>query len=72
MWSCKGCTARWTGMSMAHCPSCHGTFSTVSNFDVHRSGGKCVAPSSLGLRQNSRGTWLREGERDISELRPAS
>lgn len=55
--SCKGCTNRWTGMKMAHCPSCHETFSTPANFDRHRKNGKCVEPTSVGLEKGSRDTW---------------
>lgn len=53
---------------MAHCSGCHHTFSTVSNFDLHRKSGKCHSPTTVGLVQNSRGTWRSEGERDLSEL----
>ena len=53
---------------MAHCTSCHRTFSTVSNFDRHRKDGVCKNPARLGMKQNSRGTWLMDGEKDISEI----
>lgn len=53
---------------MAHCGSCCETFSRVSNFDRHRSRGKCLSPEIAGLKKNSNGTWLGEDERDISGL----
>lgn len=39
--SCNGCETNWTALSWAHCPSCHETFSGVTYFDYHRSGGDC-------------------------------
>jgi hypothetical protein len=41
---CSGCTTTWTGVSAAHCGSCHETFSGVGAFDYHRRGGVCVPP----------------------------
>lgn len=64
---CSGCDNTWTGMAMAHCPTCHNTFSTVGNFDRHRKDGKCITPKKAGLVQNKRGTWRMPGERDLAE-----
>lgn len=64
--NCRGCHHQWFGKEMAHCALCHHTFSTVSNFDKHRTGGGCRIPA--GFRQNDRGTWLAPGERDIQEF----
>lgn len=51
--TCGGCLARWSGHTKAHCGSCHRTFSTVGNFDRHRSKdgerGSCLHPASVGL-----------------------
>lgn len=66
MASCRKCLSTWTGLSMAHCPSCCRTFSTAGNFDLHRKNGKC---SMKGLVQNEYGTWKQPGERDVSGLR---
>lgn len=30
------CGRTWTGLSEAHCATCHESFSTVANFDAHR------------------------------------
>lgn len=74
---CPDCSKRWTGLNMAHCASCCETFSTVGNFDKHRSGkmvgdrrmfaGQCLKPAEAGLVQNSRGTWITPGEKDVTE-----
>lgn len=69
------CGKSWTGLKMAHCASCHETFSTVTTFDLHRVGyvdsRHClVMPAlrdSVGLWQNEYGTWFAEGERDVTE-----
>lgn len=70
--SCKGCDSTWTGLRMAHCASCHETFSTPGNFDAHRIGVKvplsCVEPRDVGLEQNSFGTWKMSAEVDLGEL----
>jgi hypothetical protein len=52
---CSGCPATWRGLRMAHCSSCHVTFSSPGGFDRHRSAGCCVLPQSLGMRQLHRG-----------------
>lgn len=44
--------------AMAHCGACHVTFSGVWAFDVHRRGGQCAAPASLGMVER---TWGRPG-----------
>jgi hypothetical protein len=47
------CGAWWTGASRAHCGGCHRTFSTVGNFDKHRTAdgehGTCWPPEERGL-----------------------
>lgn len=35
---CGKCPARWYGMTMAHCRACHGTFTGITAFTVHRVG----------------------------------
>ena len=35
---CANCGEEWTGLAVAHCPTCHRTFTTVSAFDKHRTG----------------------------------
>lgn len=66
--SCGGCDNRWSGTSMAHCAGCHRTFTTVGNFDKHRSGsrsghaaGECSDPADRGLVENARGQWSAPG-----------
>ena len=61
------CGKEWSGVRMAHCPTCHETFSIVPNFDRHRKNGKCVDPKEVQLRQNDRGTWVGLDERDATE-----
>lgn len=54
---------------MAHCATCHNTYSTVANYDRHINNKfEHLKPASVGLRQNARGTWLMPGEKDVSEL----
>lgn len=57
---------------MAHCPSCHETFSTTKNFEDHRTWAKpyrgCTKPDQCGMIQNQKGTWMRHDERDVSRL----
>ena len=54
--------------NQAHCGSCHQTFSTVANFDKHRTGDaehrRCVDPEAISLRigvdliwRGEPGTW---------------
>lgn len=44
-----------TGISL--CSVCHEVFSTVRNFDRHRTAGWCQEPSSVGLQLSENGTW---------------
>lgn len=48
------CGSWWTGLSRAHCPACHRTFSCDSAADRHRKGPHgpdrhCVDPATVGL-----------------------
>lgn len=60
--SCGRCSARWSGTAKAHCAAsgCHRTFSTVSNFDRHRTidgeRGACRDPQDIGLIDRD-GIW---------------
>jgi hypothetical protein len=74
MTRCKACPATWTGLGIAHCASCHETFTTVSNFDRHRAGsrvrglvaGECNAPDDAGLVLNERGQWAMPGREAVA------
>lgn len=45
-WVTAGCcSARWTGLSAAHCSACHETFTSVSAFDLHRRKAVCLSPT---------------------------
>jgi hypothetical protein len=46
---CSTCHATHGGKT-AHCTVCHETFSAMTAFDLHRSGGACRDPASVGLR----------------------
>ncbi|MDG4801706.1 hypothetical protein [Micromonospora sp. WMMD980] len=65
------CGVAWTGLSIAHCGTCHCTFSAVSTFDRHRTGNvntrRCVPPESVGLARNRHGVY-----RTPSDLEPVS
>lgn len=48
------CGRSWSGVSRAHCPKCHETFSSDSAAEKHRTGKhgvdrRCVDPASVGL-----------------------
>lgn len=48
------CGQWWTGLSRAHCPACHRTFSCDSAADKHRIGAhgidrRCADPATVGL-----------------------
>lgn len=48
------CGQWWTGLSRAHCPACHHTFSSDSAANKHRVGKhgvdrRCVDPATVGL-----------------------
>jgi hypothetical protein len=43
------------------CPTCDAVFSTVGNFDRHRTGGECSPPASVGLIQHEGGWWHMPG-----------
>lgn len=50
-YSCGGCSARWSGVSRAHCSACHETFAGAAFFDRHRRNrgeeGYCLHPSEI-------------------------
>lgn len=37
----------WSALTAAHCGVCHKTFSGVSYFDAHRTGGRCFGTAAL-------------------------
>ncbi len=45
------CGVRWAGSNTCHCgaPGCHRTFTGVSAFDLHRRGGQCADPATVGM-----------------------
>jgi hypothetical protein len=48
------CGNWWTGLTRAHCPACHRTFSSDSAADKHRTGKfeadrHCADPATVGL-----------------------
>lgn len=45
------------GTAISLCSVCHEVFSTVGNFDRHRSAGWCQEPSSVGLSLSEHGYW---------------
>lgn len=55
--TCSGCTAKWSGVTRAHCSGCHRTFTGVSAFDRHREDGACLDPASLGMVERDGGLW---------------
>lgn len=61
MSTCGGCASTWTGHRPAHCGTCHRTFSTVANFDLHRSPegehGMCLSPEDIPHLELRNGMW---------------
>jgi hypothetical protein len=58
--TCGGCPKKWSGHSMAHCPTCHETFGSVRSFDNHRKEGQCLSPKKIGLTYNEKKRcWIR-------------
>lgn len=67
MFGCGGCDISFTGTELAHCASCHETFSGYIHFDHHRkrllpkkqrdpgSMSVCVSPQSIGMVKGGRG-----------------
>lgn len=58
--TCTGCGARWHGLAIAHCPTCHMTFRSVSGFDKHRFNGTCRTAAEMrerGYEPNDDGHW---------------
>jgi hypothetical protein len=45
------------GLKTCGCWECGEVFSAVSNFDKHRSKGKCLNPATLGLVKSHKGIW---------------
>lgn len=70
MFTCSGCTNAWGGTAMAHCPTCHETFSGITGFDRHRSNGRCRKPGSVGLELRTNGAapvWAFPTDIDYNE-----
>jgi hypothetical protein len=60
---CGTCGKEWTGLAVAHCPTCCETFTGVTAFDAHRSGSHandtrhCLDPATVGLVAVTKRTW---------------
>lgn len=51
--------------SQAKCGTCHQTFSGVTLFDRHRSGGECADPREMNqIRLDPRGVWRSDQPND--------
>lgn len=57
------CGAHWSGLSAAHCASCHVTFTGVTAFDRHRRAGRCLIPAEAGLVAKQRAGYVAYGSR---------
>lgn len=55
------CGATWTGLTAAHCATCHTTFTSTTGFDRHRRAGQCLTPEAAGLVPIHRKTWTGYG-----------
>jgi len=65
---CSRCGFRGRGISLCHCPTCHLTFTSITGFDDHRTGGhaddsrRCRTPEQIkerGYDTNDAGYWRR-------------
>ena len=54
--TCGRCGEIWTGLSKAHCATCHRTFTTAGAFDLHRVDLECAKPWRRGLKFRN-GLW---------------
>ena len=64
------CGARWSGKLTSHCGACCVTFTGVTNFDSHRSNGRCLRPQAIGLTLvpgRAYAVWGNVGERAEEE-----
>jgi hypothetical protein len=66
------CGARWSGTNTCHCGNtgCHRTFTGLSAFDRHRSGGTCNDPAALGMAiapGRAYEAWTTTVDRDTKE-----
>jgi hypothetical protein len=70
--SCR-CGRQWTGLSQAHCATCHQHFSSVANFDRRRPGTTGCQDSATVTKRNGEPvfkpsvnrfgtTWVGAGE----------
>lgn len=63
------CGARWSGANTAHCGACCVTFVGIGAFDLHRRGGTCAQPATIGMtlapgRAYQAWTHSRDGDDD--------
>lgn len=73
------CGRDWTGLSQAHCPTCHEHFGSVQGFDRHRRTGECQHPAGITTRTGRRvfrsapgplgDTWVLHTDRIHPEAR---
>lgn len=60
--------------AQAHCSTCHETFGGVRGFDLHRRGGVCNPPASVGLADRD-GVWrspMSDADRERRGFTPAA
>jgi hypothetical protein len=55
--ACARCDNRWTGLRACHCSACHRIFTGIRGFDIHRRGGRCNDPATVGLVAIARAHW---------------
>jgi hypothetical protein len=55
--TCGGCAATWAGHDRAHCARCHTTYDSITLYDSHRAGRRCIRPQVLGLASTKNGIW---------------
>jgi hypothetical protein len=56
----------WGGVTRCHCSRCHRTFATITVFDRHQIGSRCVDPTAIHARL-SEGIWF-----DLTGPEPAA
>jgi hypothetical protein len=77
MSKCSDCQRSWSGLSKAHCVTCHETFASNSVADLHWIGRRCVVPSTVidvngarKLTQDDEGVWQLVGIRSPAPAPP--
>ena len=61
---CKVCDKEWQGLAECHCSGCHEHFRSISGFDKHRIGRRCLTVEEMlakkMIHNQEKGFWITE------------